>query len=131
MTARASTRGRPPRRRARADPGWRRVRSPVEQRGDGPDAPGSGSTACALYFSGWYAATLDSRVLHELLHLALHTLEEAVDQQELGGALLWAFGDIIGLLFLAVLLTQWMRAREREAQREDRRLDRLDAAAGG
>ncbi len=147
----------------------------------------------ALYFSGWYEATLDSRVLHELLHLhfvavgalffwpllgidpvpgrgahpfrllligttlpfhaflgvsimsvqpdgrgliapdhylALHTLEEAVDQQELGGALLWASGDIIGLLFLAVLLTQWMRASEREAQREDRRLDRLDAAAG-
>lgn len=145
----------------------------------------------ALYFSGWYEATLDSRVLHELLHLhfiavgalffwpllgidpvpgrgahpfrllligttlpfhaflgvsimsvqpdgrgliapdhylALHTLEEAVDQQELGGALLWASGDIIGLLFLAVLLTQWMRASEREAQREDRRLDRLDAA---
>ena len=23
----------------------------------------------ALYFSGWYAATLDSTVLHELLHL--------------------------------------------------------------
>lgn len=147
----------------------------------------------ALYFSGWYEATLDSRVLHELLHLhfiavgalffwpllgidpvpgrgahpfrlllvgttlpfhaflgvsimsvqpdgrgliapdhylALHALEEAVDQQELGGALLWASGDIIGLLFLAVLLTQWMRASEREAQREDRRLDRLDAAAG-
>ena len=147
----------------------------------------------ALYFSGWYEATLDSRVLHELLHLhflavgalffwpllgidpvpgrgahpfrllligttlpfhaflgvsimsvqpdgrgliapdhylGLHTLTEAVDQQELGGALLWASGDIIGLLFLAVLLTQWMRASEREAQREDRRLDRLDSAAG-
>ena len=145
----------------------------------------------ALYFSGWYEATLDSRVLHELLHLhfvavgalffwpllgidpvpgrgahpfrvlligttlpfhaflgvsimslqpdgrgliapdhylALHTLEEAVDQQELGGALLWASGDIIGLLFLVVIVTQWMRASEREAVREDRRLDRLEAA---
>ncbi|MEX2289731.1 MAG: cytochrome c oxidase assembly protein [Mycobacteriales bacterium] len=143
----------------------------------------------ALYFSGWYEATLDSRVLHELLHLhflavgalffwpllgidpvpgrgahpfrlllvgttlpfhaflgvaimsvepdgrgllspdhylALHTLDEAVFQQQLGGGLLWASGDIIGLLFLAVLVTQWMRASEREAQREDRRLDRLD-----
>ncbi len=49
-------------------------------------------------------------------------------QQQLGGGLLWASGDIIGLLFLGVLLTQWMRASEREAQREDRRLDRLDAA---
>ena len=146
----------------------------------------------ALYFSGWYEATLDSALLHELLHLhflavgslffwpllgidpvpgrgahpfrvlligttlpfhaflgvsimsvqpdgrgliapdhylALHTLAESVDQQELGGALLWASGDIIGLLFLIVIVTQWMRASEREAQREDRRLDRLDAAA--
>lgn len=146
----------------------------------------------ALYFSGWYEATLDNAVLHELLHLhflavgalffwpllgidpvpgrgahpfrvlligttlpfhaflgvsimsvqpdgrgliapdhylGLHTLQEAVDQQELGGALLWASGDIIGLLFLIVIVTQWMRASEREAQREDRRLDRLDAAA--
>jgi len=145
----------------------------------------------ALYFSGWYAATLDSTVLHELLHvhflvvgslffwpllgvdpvpgrsghpfrmllvaatlpfhaflgvaimsvepdgrgllagehyLPLHGLAESVYQQQLGGGLLWASGDIIGLMFLAVLLTQWMRASEREAAREDRRLDRLEAA---
>ncbi len=145
----------------------------------------------ALYFSGWYEATLDSRVLHELLHLhflavgalffwpllgidpvpgrgkhpfrlllvgttlpfhaflgvsimsvepdgrgllagahylPLHGLDQSVYQQQVGGGLLWASGDIIGLLFLAVLVTQWMRASEREAQREDRRLDRLDAA---
>ena len=145
----------------------------------------------ALYFSGWYAATLDSTVLHELLHvhfllvgslffwpllgvdpvpgrsghpfrmllvaatlpfhaflgvaimsvepdgrgllagehyLPLHGLAESVYQQQLGGGLLWASGDIIGLMFLAVLLTQWMRASEREAVREDRRLDRLEAA---
>ncbi len=147
----------------------------------------------ALYFSGWYAATLDNSVLHELLHLhfvavgalffwpllgidpvpgrsghpfrmllvsatlpfhaflgvaimsvepdgrgllaaehylPLHGLAESVFQQQLGGGLLWASGDIIGLMFLAVLLTQWMRASEREAEREDRRLDRLDARAG-
>jgi putative copper resistance protein D len=144
----------------------------------------------ALYFSGLYEATLDDRLLHELLHvhflvagslffwpllgvdpvpgrgghpfrlllvgttlpfhaflgvaimsvepdgrgllagdhyLPLHGLKEAVFQQQLGGGLLWASGDIIGLLFLGVLVTQWMRASEREAQREDRRLDRLDA----
>ena len=145
----------------------------------------------ALYFSGWYQATLENRVLHELLHvhflvagalffwpllgidpvpgrgghpfrlllvgttlpfhaflgvsimsvepdgrgllaadhyLPLHGLDEAVFQQQLGGGLLWASGDIIGLLFLGVLVTQWMRASEREAQREDRRLDRLEGA---
>jgi cytochrome c oxidase assembly factor CtaG len=146
----------------------------------------------ALYFTGWYEATLGDVVLHELLHvhflavgalffwpllgvdpvpgrrsyplrmllvaatlpfhaflgvaimsvepdggsllaadhyLALHPLSEAVFQQQLGGGLLWASGDLVGLLFLGVLLTQWMRASEREAAREDRRLDRLDAAA--
>ena len=62
-------------------------------------------------------------------YLGLHTLAEAVDQQQLGGGLLWAAGDLVGLLFLGVLLTQWMRVSEREAAREDRRLDRLDAAA--
>ena len=145
----------------------------------------------ALYFSGWYAATLDSTVLHELLHvhflvvgslffwpllgvdpvpgrsghpfrmllvaatlpfhaflgvaimsvepdgrgllagehyLPLHGLGESVFQQQLGGGLLWASGDVLGLMFLAVLLTQWMRASEREALREDRRLDRLERA---
>lgn len=144
----------------------------------------------ALYFSGWYEATLDSAVLHQLLHLhfllvgslffwpllgvdpvpgrrghpfrmllvaltlpfhaflgvaimsvrpdgrgllaadhylRLLPMTEAVSQQELGGGLLWAAGDVVGLLFLGVLLTQWMRASEREAAREDRRLDRLDA----
>lgn len=148
----------------------------------------------ALYFSGWYDATLASPVLHELLHvhllavgslffwpllgvdpvpgrsshpfrmllvaatlpfhaflgvaimsvepdgrgllasahyLPLHGLDEAVFQQQLGGGLLWSAGDIVGLLFLVVLLTQWMRASEREARREDRRLDRLEAAAAG
>ena len=141
----------------------------------------------ALYFSGWYAATLDSRVLHELLHvhflavgslffwpllgvdpvpgrvghpmrmlllvatlpfhaflgiaimsveddgsgllaadhyLRLHGLEEAVFQQEVGGGLLWSSGDLVGLMLLSVVLFQWMRASEREAAREDRRLDR-------
>ena len=144
----------------------------------------------ALYFSGWYEATLTSPVLHELLHVhflvvgalffwpllgidpvpsrssypfrmlliaatlpihaflgvaimsvepggagllapghyvPLHGVDEAVFQQQLGGGLLWAAGDIVGLLFLGVLLHQWMRASEREARREDRRLDRLES----
>ena len=144
----------------------------------------------ALYFSGWYPATLDSPLLHALLHLhfvvvgslffwpllgidpipgrvghpfrmlmliaalpfhaflgiaimsvpqdgsgliagphylALVGRAEAVFQQQVGGGLLWASGDLVGLLFLVVVLAQWMRASEREAAREDRRLDRLDA----
>ncbi|MDP9101606.1 MAG: cytochrome c oxidase assembly protein [Actinomycetota bacterium] len=145
----------------------------------------------ALYFSGWYPATLDSPLLHELLHvhfllvgslffwpllgidpvpgrvghplrmlmifatlpfhaflgiaimsvpdsgvgliarrhyLAVRDAAGAAFQQQVGGGLLWASGDLVGLLFLGVLLGQWMRASEREAAREDRRLDRADAA---
>jgi putative copper resistance protein D len=48
--------------------------------------------------------------------------------QEIAGGLLWASGDIIALVVLGVLFVQWARASEREAAREDRRLDRLEAA---
>ena len=148
----------------------------------------------ALYFSGWYEATLENRALHEVLHvhfllvgclffwplvgvdpvpgrvghpmrmllvtatlpfhaflgvaimgvaadgagllaaghyLELHPLAEAVSQQNVGGGLLWASGDIVGLLFLFTMTFQWMRASEREAVREDRRLDRLQGAGVG
>jgi cytochrome c oxidase assembly factor CtaG len=141
----------------------------------------------ALYFSGWYDATLSSRLLHEMLHvhflvvgcafffpllgvdpipnrtgyafrillvattLPFHaflgvaimgsdrliaeshyvgvwgSVDRALADQTVGGSLLWASGDLVGLIFLGVLLFQWMRASEREAAREDRRLDRLEA----
>jgi putative copper resistance protein D len=48
--------------------------------------------------------------------------------QEIAGGLLWASGDIVALVVLAALFVQWARASEREAIREDRRLDRLEAA---
>ncbi len=146
----------------------------------------------ALYFSGWYPATLAHPVLHDLLHVhflvagslffwpiigvdpvpgrvshpfrmlllfatmpfhaflgvaimsvsdsgqgliaATHYLpligrSDAVYQQQLGGAFLWASGDLVGLLFIFVAAVQWMRASDREAAREDRRLDRLEATS--
>lgn len=51
----------------------------------------------------------------------------AEDQQWAGG-ILWSSGDLIGLIVFAVLFRQWIRASEREAKREDRRLDRIEAA---
>ncbi|MCY7374144.1 MAG: cytochrome c oxidase assembly protein [Spirochaetaceae bacterium] len=48
--------------------------------------------------------------------------------QEIAGGVLWASGDLIALLVLGALFVQWARASEREAVREDRRLDRLEAA---
>ncbi len=143
----------------------------------------------ALYFTGWYPATLDNDLLHELLHahfvlvgvlffwpligvdpipgrmphpmrvlllvttLPLHVVlgltimtERTVIaashynalglpwvdpflDQRVGGGLLWASGDLIGLLMLGAAVLQWKRASDREAVREDRRLDRLEEQA--
>ena len=44
--------------------------------------------------------------------------------QSIGGGLLWATGDLVGLLVVAALFVQWSRADDREATRIDRRLDR-------
>jgi putative copper resistance protein D len=145
----------------------------------------------ALYFTGWYGATLESPTWHLLMHVhfvlmgslffwpligvdpvpgkvshpfrilllfatmpfhaflgvAIMSVEsngtgllspehylpligraDAVFQQQVGGGLIWASGDLVGLLFIGVAVVQWMQASDREAQREDRRLDRLEAA---
>jgi putative copper resistance protein D len=146
----------------------------------------------ALYFSGWYAASLESAALHELMHvhlvavgalffwplvgvdpvpgrvghpfrllLAVLTLPfhaflgvtimgqqtllggdhylalreragygwlpDALDDQHLAGGILWASGDLIGLTVFGVLFVQWVRSSMKEAEREDRRLDLLEA----
>jgi putative copper resistance protein D len=53
------------------------------------------------------------------------------EDQEIAGGVLWASGDLISLIVLGALFVQWARASEREAVREDRRLDRLEAEASG
>jgi len=144
----------------------------------------------ALYFSGWYDATLESAALHDLLHLhfvvvgclffwpllgldpvpgrvgygfrmlmvfatlpfhaflgvtimSMDTLiggdwyrslnrsglPSPVDDQQVAGGILWGAGDLVALVFFGVLFVQWVRQSQREAAREDRRLDREDAAA--
>jgi putative copper resistance protein D len=153
-------------------------------------------TPWALYFSGWYSASLDHVWLHELMHvhlvvvgslffwpivgidplpgrvgypfrmllvvftlpfhaflgvtimgqdtllggdhyLALRThaayawLPDALADQHLAGGILWAAGDLIGLAFFGVLFAQWVRSSMKEAAREDRRLDLLEARAAG
>ena len=148
----------------------------------------------ALYFSGWYRASLESAYVHEMMHVHLvlvgalffwplmgvdpvpgrvshpfrvmlvvmtlpfHAflgvtimgqetllggdwypslsrgpmgawLPDPYDDQHLAGGILWGSGDLIGLVFFAVLFTQWVRSSMREASREDRRLDLLEARA--
>ena len=146
----------------------------------------------ALYFSGWYPATLSSTYLHEVMHIhlvlvgalffwpivgvdpvpgkvsypfrmlllvltlpfhaflgvtimgqeeilgeghyeGLHQgpmawwLPDPADDQHLAGGILWGSGDIIALIMVGVLFVQWVRQSMKEAEREDRRLDLLDA----
>lgn len=50
-----------------------------------------------------------------------------VDQM-LGGGVLWIFGDVVGLPFLAAQIVQMMRQDEREAAQIDAELDARDAA---
>ena len=54
-------------------------------------------------------------------------LPSPLDDQHLAGGILWSSGDLIGLIFFAVLFTQWVRSSIREAAREDRRLDLMEA----
>jgi cytochrome c oxidase assembly factor CtaG len=146
----------------------------------------------ALYFSGWYEASLNSEYIHEMTHVHLmltgslffwplagidpvpgrvgypfrvlmvlmtlpfHAflgitimdqntplagdyysalregpmgswLPPMLEDQHLAGGILWATGDLFGLLLFLVLFTQWVRASMKEAAREDRRLDLLEA----
>lgn len=53
-------------------------------------------------------------------------LPDPAADQEVAGGILWGSGDLVGLVFLAVLFTQWVRSSMREAAREDRRLDRIE-----
>ena len=52
-----------------------------------------------------------------------------MSDQQTGGAIMWAFGDVVGVVFLGALLIQWAKADAREAERTDRHLDRLEARA--
>lgn len=145
----------------------------------------------ALYFTGWYDASLSSLYVHEMMHVhlvavgalffwpivgvdplpgrvshpfrvlltvmtlpfhaflgvtimgqttllggdhypSLHDgpmgawLPDPYVDQNLAGGILWGAGDLVGIVFFVVLFVQWVRASMKEAEREDRRLDRLE-----
>lgn len=47
--------------------------------------------------------------------------------QHLAGGILWGSGDLIAVMLFSVLFVQWVRSSMKEAAREDRRLDLLEA----
>ena len=53
-----------------------------------------------------------------------------LDDQFIGGAILWGFGDLSSAALVGAFIRQWYRSDERVARRTDRQLDRLygDAA---
>ncbi len=49
-----------------------------------------------------------------------------VEDQQIAGGLLWAAGDVVGLVIFLTLMVQWSKASDREAVRIDRDLDRQE-----
>jgi putative copper resistance protein D len=49
-----------------------------------------------------------------------------LNDQQTGAGLMWASGELVGAMVFVALFVQWSRADDREAAREDRRLDRLE-----
>jgi cytochrome c oxidase assembly factor CtaG len=52
-----------------------------------------------------------------------------LSDQQFGGVMLWAIGEIVGLPLLLLVVVQWVRADTREAARIDAELDRAEAEA--
>lgn len=55
--------------------------------------------------------------------LALPWIDDPLRDQQLGGGLAWASGEIPLLIVIVALLVQWSRIDERSARRDDRRAD--------
>jgi putative copper resistance protein D len=72
---------------------------------------------------------------HTIIGVALLTQTKLIapgltlGDQQAGAGILWAAGELLGLIAVMIVGVQWMSAEEREAIREDRRLDREAAAA--
>ena len=51
-----------------------------------------------------------------------------LDDQAVGGGVLWGFGDVSSAALIGAFVVQWYQSDEREARRVDRQLDRLHGA---
>jgi putative copper resistance protein D len=53
----------------------------------------------------------------------------ALTDQQNGGGIMWASGELVGALVFVALFIQWSRDEDRKARRDDRRLDRTEGTA--
>ncbi len=58
--------------------------------------------------------------------LRLSWVADRLADQQLGGGIAWAFGEIPSLIVLGTIFVQWIRSDEREARHADRRADAGD-----
>lgn len=54
---------------------------------------------------------------------------DPLDDQRVGGGLLWVFGDVVVIFMLFAMFRQWSRSEDREQRRIDRHLDRVHGSA--
>jgi putative copper resistance protein D len=73
---------------------------------------------------------LQTHVLQPASWAALHRPwgPSPLDDQHLGGAVLWFFGEAGDIPFIAALLVSWVRSDAREARAQDEALDAADRA---
>ncbi|KWX00264.1 cytochrome C oxidase assembly protein [Carbonactinospora thermoautotrophica] len=85
-----------------------------------------------LPFHAWMGVAIMSahRLIAEdwYLNLGREWGPSPLEDQRIAGGILWSWGDIVGVIIFMVLFAQWVRSSEREAQRIDRQLDRMEAA---
>lgn len=71
---------------------------------------------------------MSDRLIAPSYYVALATARpwgpDPIVDQNLGGAILWAFGDVSAALLIIAFLAQWYKADQRESRSIDRRLDR-------
>lgn len=72
----------------------------------------------------------DKQLIAEDWYLAFNRAwpPSPLDDQRLAGGIMWGAGDVIALVVIGVLFVQWWQESQREAKREDRRLDREEEA---
>lgn len=72
----------------------------------------------------------DQLLTPELATLAPAWLADPLADQQAGGGILWGMGDLIAVVAALGIMVAWANQDEKQARREDRRLDRIRGQQG-